>query len=259
MAVPDLILTATAPKLAPADSPPFVTPLVGRRLVAEDTLAFELARPPGYAYRAGQSARIRLIAPPYPDDTGDTRELTLASAPYTDTLMFIVRLRDTGFKQSLQALPLGAPIALDEADGDLVLHEDSARTAVFVAGGVGITPFLSIVHQALHDALPHTMHLFYANRRPETAVFLPELQTLQREHANFHLVATMTAPRTSAQRWDGERGRIDAQLLRRHLSDVRHPVYYLAGPPAFTLDTLDLLEDMGVDGASVQSVEFDGY
>lgn len=250
---------ATAPDPARDESLPFVTRLLGRRLVAEDTLAFELARPPGYTYQAGQSARVRLLVPPHSDAAGDTRELTLASAPCADTLLFVVRLRPTGFKQSLPALPLGAAIALDEADGDLVLHEDGSRAAVFVAGGVGITPFLSMVHQALHDALPHAMHLFYANRRPETAAFLPDLQALQRQHANFHLIATMTAPETSARPWRGERGHIGPQLLARHLPDARHPVYYLAGPPALTLDVLDVLEDMGVEGGSVKSVEFDGY
>lgn len=242
-----------------ADAPPFVTTLLARRMVAEDTLAFELARPAGYEYQAGQSAHVRLLAPPLTDSAGDTRELTLASAPYMDRLLFVVRLRNTAFKRSLQALPIGAPVGLDEADGDMVLHDDSARAAVFVAGGVGITPFLSMARQALHDALPHDIYLFYANRRPETAAYLSELQDLEHRHASFHLVATMTAPETSASPWNGEQGHIGPQLLARHLSDVQRPVYYLAGPPALTLDVLDVLEDMGVDTATVHSVEFDGY
>lgn len=209
--------------------------------------------------RRGQSANVRLLAPPCTDSAGDRRELTLASAPCMDRLLFVVRLRDTAFKRSLQALPPGAPIELGEADGDLVLDADDSRAAVFIAGGVGITPFLSMVRQELHAASPRVMHLFYANRRPETAAFLPELQALQRQHANFHLIATMTAPETSSRPWSGERGHIGPQLLTRHLPDVESPVYYLAGPPALTLDMLDVLEGMGVDGTAVNSVEFDGY
>lgn len=233
--------------------------LLRREIVAEGTLAFYLTRPPGYTYLAGQSALLTLVDPPETDAEGDTREFTIASAPHEAELMFAMRSRDSAFKRVLEAAPRGIALRLSEADGDLVLHDDSERPAVFMAGGIGITPFLSMARQAAHDALPHTTVLFYANRTPGAAAFLTELQALQRSNPRFHLIATMTEAGNSAQPWAGERGPIGPELLRRHVRNLAEPVYYLAGPPAMTLALLDMLEDLGVDPGAVKSDEFAGY
>jgi ferredoxin-NADP reductase len=233
--------------------------LLRRELVAEGTVALHLTRPPGYSFVAGQSALLTLVDPPETDAEGETREFTIASAPHEAELMFAMRLRDTAFKRVLQTAPPGTTLCLGEADGELVLHEDAARPAVFMAGGIGITPFLSMLRQAAHESLPHTFHLLYANRTRETAAFLPELRALQRANPHFHLVATLTEPGASAGPWTGERGTIRPELLRRCIGDLSEPVYYLAGPPAMTLAMLTMLEDLGVDTDAVKSDEFDGY
>jgi enoyl-CoA hydratase/carnithine racemase len=90
-----------------------------------------------------------------------------ASAPFEDQLMFVTRMRDTAFKRSLKKVPLGTVVKMDSAMGSFTLHKNSAKPAVFLAGGIGITPFSSIVRQADHDQAPHKLYLFYSNRRPE--------------------------------------------------------------------------------------------
>ncbi|TAN12572.1 MAG: FAD-dependent oxidoreductase [Burkholderiaceae bacterium] len=233
--------------------------LLRRETVAAGTVAFHFTRPPGYAYRAGQSALLTLVDPPETDAEGDTREFTIASAPHEAELMFAMRSRNTAFKRVLEAAAPGTTLRLGEADGDLVLHEDGARPAVFIAGGIGITPFLAMARQAAHDALPHALYLFYANHTPAEAAFLPELRALQRANPRLRLIATVTEPERSAAPWPGERGPIGPELLQRHIAALSEPVYYLAGPPAMTLAMLDMLEDLGVDPGAIQSDEFDGY
>jgi ferredoxin-NADP reductase len=76
-------------------------------------------------------------------------------------------MRDTAFKRSLKKMPLGTVVNMDSAMGSFTLHKNSAKPAVFLAGGIGITPFSSIVRQADHDHAPHKLYLFYSNRRPE--------------------------------------------------------------------------------------------
>ena len=120
--------------------------------------------------------------------------------------MFATRMRDTAFKRSLKKVPLGTEVKIDSPMGSFTLHKNSAKPAVFLAGGIGITPFLSIVRQADHDRLPHKLYLFYSNRRPEDAPFLDALQTLERRNPNFQLVCTMTEMSKSKKEWKGETG-----------------------------------------------------
>lgn len=234
--------------------------LVRRELIAEGTMAFYFAKPDGYDYQPGQSFQLTLIdPPPTADSKGPTREFTIASAPHQDELMVAMRLRDSAFKELLKEAPPGTTVTISEADGDLVLHRDAARPAVLLAGGIGITPFLSITRHAVHASLQHPIHLFYSNWRRELAAFLPELEQMQQANPNFRLIATMTEPHASAQPWAGETGEISVELLRRHLDDLMSPVYYLAGPPAMTLAMLDMLQEAGVDDAAIKSAEFYGY
>ena len=234
--------------------------LIRREPIAEETMAFYFSRPPGYEYQPGQSFQMTLIDPlPRDDSRGCTREFTIASAPHEDELMIAMRLRDSAFKERLKDAPPGTTVAISEADGDLILHRDVSRPAVLIAGGIGITPFLSIARHAARESLQHRICLFYSNWRPELAAFLAELEDLQQANPQFQVVATITEPETSAQPWSGETGVIRPELLQRYLPDLTGPVYYLAGPPAMTLAMLDMLEDLGIDGDAIKSAEFLGY
>ena len=102
---------------------------------------------------------------------------------------------------------------------------------MFLGGGIGITPFRSIVFRAAKEKLPHRIFPFYSNRRPEDAPFLDELQALERENPNYKLIASMTDMSKSQRPWQGEAGLIDKEMLARHLKDAASSVYYVAGPP----------------------------
>lgn len=130
---------------------------------------------------------------------------------------------------------------------------------MFLAGGIGITPFLAMARQAAEAKLPHAITLFYSNRSPESAPFLEDLRRLERTNPNFSVVATMTAATSPARPWDGETGGIDAAMLRRHLPDVLAPIYYLAGSPAMVGAMHEMLSGLGVNHEAVRSEELSGY
>jgi ferredoxin-NADP reductase len=90
-----------------------------------------------------------LINPSETDAEGNTRGFSLASAPYEDDLMLATRMRDTAFKRVLKTMALGAELTLDAPYGSFTLHNNAAIPAVFVTGGIGVTPVRSIVLQAL--------------------------------------------------------------------------------------------------------------
>src|SRR5438128_12370319 len=118
--------------------------LNGREQVAEGTMAFYFDKPNGFEFRAGQALDITLLNPPETDSEGNVRTFSIASAPFEDQLMFATRMRDTAFKRSLKKVPLGTVVKMDSAMGSFTLHKNSAKPGVFVAGGIGITPFSSI-------------------------------------------------------------------------------------------------------------------
>src|SRR5713226_4266068 len=233
--------------------------LLSRVEVAEGTMAFHFEKPPGFDFKPGQSADLTLLNPPETDSEGNTRTFSIASAPFENHLMFVTRMRDTAFKRSLKKLPLGVPVKMDSATGSFALHKNSAKPAVFLAGGIGITPFLSIVRQADHDRLPHELHLFYSNRRPEDAAFLEALQMLEKSNPNFKLIGTMTEMSKSKKECQGETGFVNKEMLSRHLTTLQGPIYYSAGPPAMVTGMRKILLGAGVDEDDIRTEEFAGY
>jgi ferredoxin-NADP reductase len=125
----------------------YETVLTRREPVAEGTMAFHFARPAGFAHAAGQNVLVTLLAPPQTDSQGDSRTFTLASAPHEPELMVATRMRDSAFKRVLKSAASGTPVRIEGPNGLMVLHEDAARPAVFLAGGIGVTPFLSMARR----------------------------------------------------------------------------------------------------------------
>jgi ferredoxin-NADP reductase len=235
------------------------TRLLRRESVAEGTMAFYFAKPPGFRHVAGQSLLMSLVNPAETDGKSNSRTFTIASAPHEPELMIATRMRDTPFKRALQTAPMGTPVMIDGPYGEMTLHEDPARPAVCLAGGIGITPFLAMARHATYMRLPNRLYLFYSNRRPEDAAFLSELQDLEDTNPKFRMIATMAEPEKSIDSWWGETGFIGREMLERYLPGTATSVYYLAGPPSMTMAMLQLLGSMGVARKEIRYEEFYGY
>jgi ferredoxin-NADP reductase len=235
------------------------TSLVARELVAEQTMSFRFEEPKGWSFRAGQSVDMTLLDPPETDAEGNVRAFTISSAPREKVITITTRLRDTAFKRVLQQVPLGTQVKIEGPFGDFRLHR-AARPAVLLAGGIGITPFRSILVETIGGgSLPYPVVLFHANRRPEDAAFADEFRALARRDRNLTYVPTMTSMADSTQPWDGERGHIDAAMLGRHLGGVTDPIYYIAGPAGMVAAMRATLVASGVDEDDIRSEEFTGY
>jgi len=223
--------------------------LTGREELAEGTMAFHFEKPAGFSFKPGQSASFTLLEPPA-EPNSTRRTFSLAGAPFEAKLMVATRMREgSHFKRALKALPLGAKVRLSGPLGNMTLHEDATRAGVFIAGGIGITPFRSMLLQAEHERLGHRLYLAYSNRRREHAAFLDELEALARRNERLRLLARMT---------DAE-GMLEEAALKRFVDDAPSPVYYLAGPPAMVEAMKAILGRSGVDADDVRSEEFFGY
>ncbi len=237
----------------------FSIALLRREEVAAGTSAFHFEKPQGFEFRAGQFAELSLIDSPETDAEGNTRQFSLASAPEERELMFTTRMRDSAFKRALGRAPEGTQVKLEGPFGDFVLPRDSSRPLVFLVGGIGITPFRSMVLHAARARLPHRIFLFYSNRQPEDAPFLGELKMLESQNPNYRMIPTMTNAEPSPVLWSGERGYITAEMVVRHTGTLIGPRYYSAGPQGMVAAMRKMLNGAGVDDDDIRTEEFSGY
>jgi ferredoxin-NADP reductase len=239
--------------------PGFICKLKDRKEVAEGTMALRFEKPSGWTFKAGQYLDMTLLDPPEADSEGNVRSFSIASAPHEETLMVATRMRDTAFKRVLKTMAIGTAAKIEGPSGDLILQNEVTRTAVFLAGGIGITPFRSIVHWAAKEKLPNRIVLFYSNRRPEDAAFLAELQGLEGDNSKYQLIASMTEMEKSHRPWNGETGLIDQEMLGRYLKGAASPIYYIAGPPAMVKGLHEMLNKAGMNDDDIRAEEFAGY
>ncbi len=230
-----------------------------RREIASGTMAFHFDKPDGFSYKAGQFGDFTLANPPETDAEGNTRGFSLTSAPYEGELMVATRMRDTAFKRVLKNMTLGTEVSLDAPYGSLTLHSDARIPAVFLSGGIGITPVRSIILQATHDALPHKIILFDSNRSPDDSAFLDDLGEAQKRNPHFTLVGTMTEMEKSSKAWSGETGFVTKAMLMKSVTDLDLPIYYISGPQAMVAAMRKILDEAGVKDDKIRTEEFSGY
>ena len=232
--------------------------LKGRGQIAEGTMAFHFEKPAGFGFVPGQAIDIILDNAPAADAQGARHTFSLVSAPFESELVVATRMRESSvFKRTLRALPEGSIVKVEGPFGELAL--DGGRPAVLIAGGIGITPFMSMLRQATKDGRPQRLSLIYSNRRPEDAAFLSELQAIERQNGNFRLLATMTEMGKSDREWNGATGFVDADLVKRFVGELAAPIYYVVGPPAMVEAIQRVLTQARVLEENIRTEEFYGY
>lgn len=236
----------------------FTAQITGKKEIANGTLALRLSKPDGFKFVAGQAVYVSLPGLEKPDASGQVRTFSIASDPEDSELEIATRLTDTSFKQYLAAADIGSFIQVEGPYGDLVLHDDANRPAVFLAGGIGITPFRSMVVDAASRGLPHRLFLFYSNRKPEDAAYLTELRELENENPQFKLIATFSKGEDVPQNATVEHGHITAEMLAKHAGDLAAPIFYVAGPPAMVEAIEGMLQRAGVEQKNVHAEKFTG-
>jgi ferredoxin-NADP reductase len=223
----------------------------GTLLVVFDLLGEEVD------FQPGQYFWVTLLDPPYDDEKGPRRHITAVTSPNErGVLGLCTRLRDSAFKRSLAELPVGAEVEVEEPKGNFVLPAETDLPYVFVAGGIGITVFRSMLRYIAEEGLPHRVTLVYSNRDRESAAFLDELGELERAQKGLDVVLTMT----DDPGWDGESRRIGPELFRDHLgADLDSFRYLLAGPPGMVEGVAGQLQGAGVPDERIASERFSGY
>jgi ferredoxin-NADP reductase len=207
-------------------------------------------------FEPGQYFWVELLDPPYDDEKGPRRHITVVTSPTErGVLGLCTRLRDSAFKRSLAELEVGAEVEVEHPKGDYHLPEDTEQSYVFLAGGIGITVFRCMLRYIADTGKPYEVTLVYSNRDRESTAFLDELKEIEQTLPGFRLVVTMTDDRE----WEGETRRIDAEMLRSHLGELGSFTYLVAGPPAMVEGVAGQLSEAGVPEEQVLPSRFSGY
>lgn len=217
--------------------------------VAEKTIEFTLEKPQGFEYKAGQFGDLVLPPSTGLDDSNNKHGFSFVSAPFEDTLRMATRMRDSRFKQAAAKVPEGTMVKLLALWGDFTLQKNEAIPAVFVIGGIGITPVRSIIAQATHDKTQHKITLIYANRTKEQAAYLSDLEELAKNNPNFKFIPVFTK----------SQGHVTAELIKQQVPDLLAPRYYLSGPEGMVKAMRALLVAAGADEDNIKTEEFEGY
>jgi ferredoxin-NADP reductase len=205
----------------------------------------------------GQYFWVELPDRGHEDERGLRRHISIVTSPNErGVLGLATRIRETAFKQTLNELAVGDEVIVEEPKGDLHLPEDTSKQYVFIAGGIGITVFHSMLHYIAEEALPYRITLLYSNRDRESTAFYDELLEFERRIDGLKVVFTMTDDSS----WDGETGRIDADFIRAHEDgELADCSYIVSGPPGMVNDVADTLEGEGVPEEQVIRSRFAGY
>jgi ferredoxin-NADP reductase len=208
-------------------------------------------------FKAGQYFWVTLPNIGYDDERGLRRHITVVTSPNErGVLGFATRLRDSAFKKTLEELDVGAEVDVEHPKGDFSLPMDTKPPYVFIAGGIGITVFRCMLHYIVEEGLSHRVTLVYSNRDRESTAFLDELQAMERDHESISLVVVMT----DDPEWQGEKRRVDANVLRDHLDgELDDYVYIVAGPPGMVEAMETELKGAGVPEEQVIAQRFAGY
>jgi ferredoxin-NADP reductase len=227
-----------------------------KREVAKGTLmvTFELDSDE-VDWTPGEYFWVELLDPPYEDEKGARRHITVVTSPTEGVLGLATRIRDSAFKKSLVEMPEGSAVDVEQPKGSFVLPEDTSPRYAFVAGGIGITPFRSMLRYIADKGLDYDITLVYSNRDAESTAFLDELKELESVVPRCRLVLTMTDDPS----WDGDTRMLDAGVLRDMLGDLESYHFMVAGPPPMAKSVEASLLDAGLSEDQVQSDSFSGY
>lgn len=230
--------------------------LISRREIARGTIEFIFDKPAGLNFIPGQYAGFTLINPSETDASGITRRFSLLSTPADNHIAIATRIQNSAYKRVLNTLAIGDEIKFAGPTGAFILHEDVSIPAVFIAGGIGITPFYSMIQHATQHHSPQKMVLFYGNQTPNDSIYLQEILELQKQNPHFTCVPTMANPDES---WKGETGFITHTMIKKYIPDLEASVYYVCGSPAMVTALQETLVEMGINEEKIKVEDFPGY
>lgn len=198
------------------------------------------------------------------DARGATRHFTISSSPTEEHIVLTTRLREeSGYKKTLDETKIGESIEGDGPTGTFILDQEQSEPQIFLAGGIGITPFRSFIKFALDNGYKTPIYLIYSNSLPEEIVFRKELENWTNKMENFKLLLTVSKSKESSEKWTGSVGRIDEKLIMNAVKnwnlDIKNTTFWVCGPPPMVSAMEGFLEKLKIAPDNIITEKFTGY
>ena len=257
-ALPPTMHVIGGPRLVLPPPGAYTLPLLESQRESPSTMTFRFSTE-GTEFRYLSNQAIRLALPGVADPWGAVRSFSLSSSPSERGMLSVTcRISDTPFKQALARLKPGETAQVYGPLGSFLL--DTSRACLFLAGGIGITPFRGMLRYAADTGVSSPLTLLYSARVPEELVFRGELDRLARSHPNFRVQYTVTRPEESTGPWSGRVGRIDRGWLAAAGELGNRPRVYVAGLPGMVEEMVETLSGpLGVRGDDIDYELFRGF
>lgn len=203
---------------------------------------------------------IRLIIDKdYEDERGKWRYFSVAAAPSEKNIMVTTRIIKSPFKKELMKLVEGEEVKAFGPLGKFLFHEEDTSPRVFIAGGIGITPFRPMVIEAFNKKLTTPITLFASFSSVEEIVFKEDLEKIDQASDTIKNVITITHPEESKEWWNGQTGRLNKDMIQKYIQDIHEPMYMIAGPEGFVDALSTVVREMGVAEDKIITETFPGY
>jgi ferredoxin-NADP reductase len=195
-----------------------------------------------------------------PDSRGNRRYFTIASSPTESDIRLSIKVfpDSSSYKKKLLMMNAGEKIMVDQLSGDFVLPKDQSQKVVFIAGGIGITPFRSMIQYVIDKKEQRNIVLFFANKNADDIIYQ---DTFLRAQSAFGMktVYTLSSDGKIPKNWNRHVGRIDSELIKKEVPDFADRMYYLSGPHAMVTAYADILSSMGIKKEKIMIDFFPGF
>lgn len=235
----------------------FTLPLLRSEKIADETYSFYFDRSKlPFSFHPGQYIRLTLPHE-HADSRGTSRFFTIASSPLQhDVLIITARIIQSSFKETFLGLQPGYEAHFFGPMGKFILSEEKKEEQVFLSGGIGITPFYSMLTYVAEKGIKEKFLLLASFTKQERVVYYDELMKLTKQHPNIRVVFTLSQ---TDNLWKGEVGRISKPLLQKHISNIKKPFYSLVGSTTMVNEMRVILSSLSVPTDHIRSEDFTGY
>lgn len=223
-----------------------------------DTIDFDFLLDKKINFAAGQYMEWTL---PHknPDSRGNRRYFTIASSPTENSLKLGVKFYPNGssFKRNMEVLDNNTTFVGGQLAGDFTLPKDKNKKLVFIAGGIGITPYRSMIKFLIDTKEKRDITIIYSNKL-ESEIAYKNVFDHAFSEMGIKTIYTLTDEQNIPSNWTGEKGRINANMIQEYIPDFKERLFYLSGPHVMIEAFEKVLKDMGVKGKNIKKDFFPG-
>ncbi len=195
-----------------------------------------------------------------PDTRGNRRYFTIASTPVEEEVRIGVKFypESSSFKKALFNMQPGDKIVASQLSGDFTLPHNKSIKLCFIAGGIGVTPFESMLTHMLERKQHRDIVVFYSNKTREDIAYANTFKRAEQE-LGVKTINVLSEESSVPVGWTGEKGFINTEMLKRLMPDYKNRMYFISGPHAMVTSFQDTLSKMGIPKSNIKVDFFPGF